>query len=75
MKCRGEEYFSILFWGMRYDSGAHPNDIVVGLTYDMATGRLLHITDVIDKTELQQKLGQKDFEQVYGMKTDYYGRE
>ncbi|MDE5599026.1 MAG: DUF4163 domain-containing protein, partial [Lachnospiraceae bacterium] len=72
VKYRGEEYFSILFWGMRYDSGAHPNDIAVGLTYDMTTGQLLSITDIIEESELQQKLEQKEVEQVYGMKIEYY---
>lgn len=72
VKYMGEKYFSILFWGMRYDSGAYHNDIALGLTYDMTTGQLLGIADIIEESELQQRLEQRDFEQVYGMKIKYY---
>ncbi len=75
VKYRGEECLSILFWGMRSGSGAYPNDITVGLTYDMTTGRLLHITDIIEKDKLQQKLEQKDFEQQHGIKVYYYEKD
>ena len=72
VKYKGEKYFSILFWGMRSDSGAHPNDIALGLTYDMTTGQLSDIADIIEEAELQQKLEQREFEQVYGLKIYYY---
>lgn len=73
VRCLGQEYFSVLFYGMQYLLGAaHPTDIAWGVTYDVSTGQQLNITDIISLTELQSKLEQKEFIQVRGIKIEEY---
>lgn len=73
VRCLGQEYFSVLFYGMQYLLGAaHPNFIAWGVTYDVSTGQQLNITDIIPLTELQSKFEQREFIQVRGIKIEEY---
>lgn len=73
IKCFNEEYLSILFEGTRIPfGGPHPSDIAWGITFDMKSGKMLGITDIIEEKELQDQLSKKLFVTKRGLDIDIY---
>lgn len=73
IKCFNQEYLSILFEGMRIPfEGPHPSDIAWGITFDMKSGKMLGIMDIIEEKELQNKLSKKLFVTKRGLDIDIY---
>lgn len=67
------EYISILFYGRRIPAdGAPESSIAWASSYFVSSGRHMYVVDVIHMSELQNKLGNREYKQVRGNSLDSY---